>query len=268
MRPMDIYALPASETEPWYDAYGPIGHLFGDDMLESELDRERAREARAGALAFETKLRHNGDGSRSATFLAATYEGRPFALLVLSGRGGDERTTRVVTDPGAFLAARAFIDTQRGPEEGLERDTADPSADIAALSGPAGYRVATAPDGTVRLVPEFHLSADGAMVLDEVAFRAHANRAWRAASARGAPMPPLNGSILRNRERLASVVPSIEAAIPEGLRRATAFSIPGPAGLRGWVGAIGPLELKCRRLGGPELFDAFAEDAHAAAPAP
>jgi hypothetical protein len=170
MRPVDLYVLPSLATEPWYDSYGQIAPFFSDESLEDQLDREAARKKNDARVAFERKLYHYGDGNRTLTYYAVTWDGHDIGVLVTAGRGGSERVKRLITRLDLYREAKCYLESRRFRDLTPENDFVAMDAEAEILSGSHGYLTLPAPGGGLRLVPERHCW-QGRMVFDEVAFQ-------------------------------------------------------------------------------------------------
>lgn len=182
MRPVDLYVLPSLASEPWHETYGLIAPFFSDEALEDQLDRESAREKGDARVVFETKLYHYGDGNRTLTYSAVTWDGHDVGILVTAGRGGSERVKRIVTRLDLYREAKFYLESRRALDLTPENDFLALDAEAEILSGSHGYLTLPDPRGGLRLVPQRHCW-QGRMAFDEIAFR----DAFEAAVARRFP---------------------------------------------------------------------------------
>jgi len=238
MRPVDLYALPGLASDPWYDSHGPIGHFFDDEGLEYDLEREAARQSGDARLAFERKLFHGGDGERTVSYYAVTFDGTPFGILVLAGRGGRDQVNRLVTRIDLYREAKAYLESRREREVSAESNLVDPQAEIDLLAGTYGHQVLVGPDGATRLVPVAHVWQDR-IVFDEIVFRtalnAHVHKDFTVRS-------PEFAQGLRGERMAAAASAALLTAIPSGLRASAAFDRDRlretRAGKFAWVGVL------------------------------
>jgi hypothetical protein len=279
VRPTEFYALPTETSEPWHQSYGSLGLLFDDDGIDHDVERDAAKEADAGALSFEQKLFDSGDGERTISYGAATFEGRPFAILVRSGRGGEDNQSRHITDLDTFQAAKSYVEKWRTDGSRLRNDVAPPDEDLPILRGTYGHAV-MALDGVTRLVDVDHLDDAGRVLFDEKAFRAAFDRLVRPAFPPGDEEFKLG---LKSQRMRDVTVPALLEAVPDGMRATDDFDpIPKVEGFTPFLGwspvliasddatyALGPLVasgshftwrtgIRAEKVGPPELFDELA----------
>lgn len=286
MRPTEFYALPTKRSEPWHRSYETLATLFDDETLTHELERESAATAGAEGLAFEQKLFTSTDGERSVSYEAATFEGRPFAIVVRSGRGGEDNKSRHVTDVATYEAARAYVEGWRARGTGLDADVAPADEDLDILWGTYGHAV-MARSGGVGLVPVDHIAESGKLLFDRDAFDVAFDGTVRPAF-RDAGQEFRDGIAGRRMRDLA--VPALLEGVPEGVRATDDFDeipkVPGVTPINGWspvllgaedgtyaLGVLGgnqgyfswAAEIRAEKVGPPELYD---ELARGSAPSP
>jgi hypothetical protein len=107
--PADIYALPSLSILPWHDMTegSSVAGLIFDLSFWGSFDLEAA--SSESRLMVERKMKSDyvNDWCGCATLDAATFDGKPFALLQRWGRRDDHR--RIITDIGAFRKAFSYI---------------------------------------------------------------------------------------------------------------------------------------------------------------
>lgn len=288
MRPTEFYALPTLRSEPWHGVYGSLVTLFDDESLENDLARAGAAKEAAGALAFDLKLFDSGDGERTISYEAAVFEGVPFAIVVRSGRGGEDRQDRYITDLDTFKAARSYIERWLVRADSTRRDVVPPDQDLDILQGTYGHLV-MAHKGISRLVSLDHLDDEGRVLLfDERAFKAAFDRLVRpefALKDRGEEFQ----QGIRGRRMRELTVPALLEAVPEGVRATDDFEaiprVEGYTTINAWspvlvasddaTYAIGVSssgghftwcsDIRVERVGPAELYDQLARGA---APSP
>lgn len=215
MTPEQFYDLKTENREAWYYAGHAFHSLFG--IAEYELEEERARDDGDRALLFERKLYRNVDGERSVEYQAATFQGRPFAIVATAGRGQQDAEECVVTDAETYALAVTHLETYRKRPSPTIVAT---GAELPMLEGM--YNHAIVPVGSqMRLVPVDHL-AEGSddLIFDEVEFRKCFDAIVRPAIKSSGPEFEMGLKSFRQREL---VVKALAASTIEGMRVSTDF---------------------------------------------
>lgn len=285
MRPIDIYALPSRDEQPWHSSFGSENELlFDDDAFDMRIETSRAKDEGADALVFERKLFANADyGERTVSYTAVRYAGAHIALLVTAGRGERDQRHRLITDPDGWRAARSYVERFVEPDHGMERDVVQADADIDILAGTYGFTIARV-GGETRLVGDGDIDAQGRVVFDEKAYDEAFDRIVRPAFKGGMADAEFEEGLKGERMR-ALTVEAIVASMPEWVRSTTEFEpVPKVDGVyrhQGWspvlvgtdegtytVGvdshAVGGryfswgYSLGLERVGPPEMYDELA----------
>lgn len=215
MTPQRFYLLKSLDHEPWYYAGSAFHSLFG--IAEYELEEERARDEDDRKLLFERKIYRNVDGERSVEYQAATFEGRPFAIVATAGRGQQDADDSLVTDAETYAKAVAHLETYRKrPEPNIVR--ADVDAEL--LEGMYDHAI-LAVGSEMRLVPTAHLAPDSDdLIFDEVEFRKCFDAIVRPAFPPRDPEFELGFKSFRQRDLVAK---ALVASAVDGLRVSTDF---------------------------------------------
>lgn len=278
LRPADIYALPNRSTESWYGAYRVNEDLFDDNTLEHMLDEERGRQEKADDLSYDSKLLAMAGHEEFVEYLAATYRGKPFAVLVKTGHTCE----RLVTDRETYFAARDYLDGFRKRDLHLDQDCVADDAEHKLLYGYDGFWIASVGDG-VRLVDVHHVSRKGALIHDQVAFEKALERL-----SPDMPAYKLKDFDGPDAERQADLVTrAIMESLPGGLRATSDFEPPPVEGdamqRHAWRGVLVQAEdatyalgvkawdakgpgffwrdaITVQKVGPHELYDEFARD--------
>ena len=167
MTPDDIYSLPTTRTEPWFESDLEVRELLGIQM--HDFDCDRAREEGASELCIEHKLFCSLDGGeRSASVSAAVFQGRPIALIRAAGRGQEDFQDAYVTDAEACRRALDYVMQWRS--NGITAAVAKADEELPAL-GAFYNTVLTRVGEEIRLAKADHFSKDGTLLFDEVAYR-------------------------------------------------------------------------------------------------
>jgi hypothetical protein len=164
MTPNEIYALPSLSSDTLSKYYGHgLSELLSLDGIEY-MSHNDAHEFDDGRLVVDEKLYYNVDGERSAVIKSVSWEGKPFAIMAMSGRGQQDNQDFSITDLDGWSKARAYVQSIYDRVENRNPDVVDPDTNL--IDGLYGTVIARFPDG-VRLAPLCDVNPlDGTPVYD------------------------------------------------------------------------------------------------------
>lgn len=283
MKPNDVYAMPDLDTEPfWYAPSSLLEEAFG--AREWDIDEEAARKADDQRIQCHLKMRYSFGEDHSSSVTAVTLEGKPFGIFIKAGHEG-RYTQFIPTDAELFKEATRIIDGWRR-RPSFDK-VADPAAELENLTFFHETAAIRTEEG-FRLIDLRFVDNVGTVIFDEARFL----QAFRDFDKVLREIPhDVQMGIDWMKEHKAEI---ISKAVPEHLRSVTVNAIKENHDfLNLWVAtvvatdegtyAIGIHEdfvtssgfasgdtIHTERLGGPELFEQYAEryGAEASAPTP
>jgi len=272
MKPNDVYAMPDLDTDPlWYAPNSLLEETFG--AREWDLDEESMRKADDRRILVHRKMSYVFGEDHSSTVTALTLDGKPFGIFIKAGYEGSH-THFIPTDAELHKQAIEIVDGWRRRPSFSK--VADPAAELDVLTFFHETAAIRTEDG-FRLIDLRFVDNAGTVIFDEKRFL----QAFRefGQTLKGMPHDEQQG-IEWLKESKAAI---ISQAVPESIRSVTVNDVKeNPDFIDLWVAAVVGTDegtyaigihdgfitgsgfasgstIHTERLGGPELFDEYAE---------